>query len=231
MSSSSWCRASAPRPVLTLAQCGPTLPRDFYERPTLEVAPDLIGKRLCVLHPNDALQTGLIVEVEAYLGTEDRASHARLQKRGGSLVPSARSSLMFGPVGLAYVYLIYGLHHCVNVVAHAPGAVGAILIRALRPEGSLAQKSCSGPAKLCAQLGIDRRHNGSSLLGTVQPAPTDAAGQPLAQIFIATPSETPAPLPAQVRSGPRIGVAYAGPDALLPYRFGLANDPDLSRPL
>jgi DNA-3-methyladenine glycosylase len=137
------------------------------------------------------------------------------------MVPTPRSAVMFGPTGRAYVYLIYGMHTCFNVVAHAEDAVGAILIRALHPEEPLPAKSCRGPARLCVALAIERRHNGCSLTAADSPDRTTerlwlSAGAPVAD--------------AEVFRGPRIGVEYAGADALLPYRLGLRGHPDLSRP-
>lgn len=199
------------------------LPLPFYLRPTLEVARALLGMNLCFSAvASEPPRVGRIVEVEAYLGTEDRASHARLVRRGGKLVPSPRSSLMFGRVGRAYVYLIYGMHNCFNVVAHSEGAVGAILIRALAPVhgpgGASDSPSLRGPARLCSAFGIDRRHNGHDLT-TGEPGPDGAlflsAGEPIPDSAVA--------------AGPRIGVDYAGDDALLPYRLVERGSPFLSR--
>jgi DNA-3-methyladenine glycosylase len=192
------------------------LGRKFYARPPLEVAPDLLGQLLCVHGPDGVLRSGRIVEVEAYLGLKDRASHARLRRRGGELVPTERSAVMFGPAGHVYVYLIYGLHHCLNVVAHPQGEVGAILIRALEPEAKLKELNLSGPARLCAAFGIDRSHNGLDLTGKE------------ATIFIAAGKKVP---PSEVTTGPRIGVEYAAEDALLPYRYCVSSSRYLSRPL
>lgn len=190
------------------------LPRAFYERPSLEVARDLLGMHLCRRADGQVL-SGRIVEVEAYGGTEDRASHARLRRIGGKQVPTERSALMFGEVGRSYVYLIYGMHHCFNAVAHAPdpgpGAVGAVLIRALEPGPGVA--GCSGPARLCTSLGIDRRHNGLDLC---------AEGSDLFIADRGTPAQT-------VVATPRIGVDYAGPDAALPYRLCDGESAALSR--
>ena len=126
------------------------LERSFYERPTPEVARDLLG---CVLVRDSSLdggaRWGVIVETEAYTGAEDPASHAA---RG----PTPRNQVMFGEVGLAYVYFIYGCHHCLNVVAHPPGQAGAVLVRALAP---LAR----GPGLLCKELSIDRGFTGWDL--------------------------------------------------------------------
>jgi len=194
------------------------LGRGFYERPPLEVARALLGHRLCARQPSGELYGGRIVEVEAYLGPADRASHARLVRRGGRLVPTERSAVMFGPAGHAYVYLIYGMHHCMNVVAHPPGpnTVGAVLLRALEPEDAAAKLNLAGPARLCAALGIDRRYNGMDLTA------------PDAPLFLTEGEAVP---DAEVYFGPRIGVEYAEEDALLPYRLCVRSSRFLSRPL
>ena len=137
---------------------------DLSEHST-EVAPAILGS---VLHgPNGS---GRIVEVEAYGGADDPASHAA---RG----PTPRSEPMFGPAGVLYVYLIYGMHHCANVVTGPDGDGQAVLIRALEPiEGLAAMRKArpgakrdldltNGPGKLCQALGIDRTHDGLDLLG------------------------------------------------------------------
>lgn len=225
---------TAPRAIGEAAAAA--LPAAFFARPTLTVARELLGVRLCHRLPDGELRAGRIVEVEAYLGPEDKASHARLQRRRGELVPTPRSAIMFGPVGRAYVYLIYGLHHCVNVVAHAEGAVGAVLIRALAPETPLPPSSCRGPAKLCAALAIDRRHNGAILHGWTQPASPAAQGpaeQARAESSLDSclwlASGEPVAEEA-VAYGPRIGVEYAGEDARLPYRLCIRGHAQLSRP-
>jgi DNA-3-methyladenine glycosylase len=136
------------------------LQRDFYARPTVEVARDLLGKRL--VHGRTA---GLIVEVEAYLGAEDKAAHA---SRG--ITP--RTRVIFGPPGHAYVYFIYGMYECLNVVAEPEGTPGCVLIRALQPvEGvDLMRRRrkgqadlAGGPGKLTRAMGITRRQNGADL--------------------------------------------------------------------
>lgn len=210
----------------------------FFARPTLAVARELLGTRLCHRLPSGELRAGRIVEVEAYLGPEDKASHARLQRRRGGLVPTPRSALMFGPVGRAYVYLIYGMHTCFNVVAHDADAVGAVLIRALMPEPPLGPATCRGPARLCVALAIDRRHNGCTLHAvgsatapgppgpsesSASAAPPELAGE---RLWIA-PGEPVGE--EEVARGPRIGVEYAGADALLPYRLCVRGHPHLSR--
>ncbi|MEO7143696.1 MAG: DNA-3-methyladenine glycosylase [Bryobacteraceae bacterium] len=139
------------------------LTREFYERPTVEVARDLLGKVL--VHGRTA---GRIVEVEAYLGGDDRAAHS---SRG--LTP--RTSVLFGPPGHAYVYFIYGMHECFNVVAERNGKPGGILVRAVeplcgvplmkrrRPKARTLVDLTSGPGKLTQALGITRRNNGCNL--------------------------------------------------------------------
>lgn len=143
------------------------LPRDFYARPTLSVAVDLLGQRLVRIWEGRRL-AGRIMEVEAYIGTSDLASHARFGK-------TPRNASMFGPPGHAYVYSIYGVHHCLNVVTEAEEVPAAILIRALEPvEGIEIQQQLRGrhitlrdltrgPGRLCQALAIDRSLDGYDL--------------------------------------------------------------------
>ncbi len=144
------------------------LKRSFYRRPLLEVAPELLGKIL-VRRSGATLTSGRIVEVEAYGGQDDPASHAF---RG----LSERNEVMFGEAGYAYVYFIYGMYYCVNAVCDRPGRAGACLIRALEPlegTGLMMRRRrthdrrnlTNGPGKLCAAMNIDRRLNGCDLLG------------------------------------------------------------------
>ncbi len=144
------------------------LPRAFYARDTVTVARDLLGKRL-VRQLDGQRIAGRIVEVEAYVGEMDRACHAY----GGK---TARNATMFGSPGHAYVYFIYGMHHCVNVVTDREGYAAAVLLRALEPvegvEAMLARRGgkegvdlTNGPAKLCYALGIDRALDGADLVG------------------------------------------------------------------
>ena len=142
------------------------LNRKFYDRSTLQVAKELLGKYL-VMQKDGNLLSGKIVETEAYIGFKDPASHAY---RG--MTP--RNQVMFGDPGYAYVYLTYGMHHCLNLVTEKKGYPAAVLIRALQPaEGIEWMKKrrgrqnlkdlTSGPAKLCQALGIDRSLNGTDL--------------------------------------------------------------------
>jgi DNA-3-methyladenine glycosylase len=160
----------------------PVLPRAFYLRGTVEVARDLIGKILAHRTP-EGLAAGRIVEVEAYLGREDPASHAF---RG----PTPRAKVMFEEGGRAYVYFSYGVHWCVNVVTGPEGTGGAVLIRALEPIAGIGlmrrrrgrealEDLCSGPGKLTRALGIGPALNRADLLAsplTVREGPR-AAGR------------------------------------------------------
>jgi DNA-3-methyladenine glycosylase len=121
----------------------------FYQRPTLVLAPALLGAWLCRRH-GDTVLRGRIVEVEAY--TDDGASHARACRR------TPRNAVMFGPAGHAYVYFTYGMHHCVNVVAERDGVPGAVLLRGL--DGIPA---AHGPGRLCRAFAIDRCLDGLDL--------------------------------------------------------------------
>jgi DNA-3-methyladenine glycosylase len=145
---------------------------------------------------------GKIVETESYTGADDEASHAA---RG----PTSRNQVMFGPAGVVYVYLIYGCHFCLNLVAHPPGGTGAVLIRALEPL-DLALPSTRGPGLLCRALGIDRSFNGLDL----------TVGE---RIWV-VPGERP--LDGEVASGPRIGIRKATERA---WRFWLRGSPWVSR--
>jgi DNA-3-methyladenine glycosylase len=185
------------------------LARDFYLQPTLRVARALLGQILLHDGPEGRI-AGRIVEVEAYRGPRDQAAHSRNGHR------SARNEVMWGPPGRAYVYLIYGLHHCVNVVTQPAGVPEAVLLRALEPvaglplmrarrglaESAPAWRLCRGPGALCQALGITRVQNGGDLVrGPLRIVEGDAV-----------------PV-SQVARTPRIGVDYAGTDAARPWRF------------
>src|SRR5918996_4037253 len=131
------------------------LPRSFYDRDTVDVARDLLGKHL--VHVVAGVErVGRIVEVEAYLGPHDLAAHSA---RG----LTKRTRVMFGPPGHAYVYLIYGMHWCMNVVTQAEGMASAVLLRALEPVRNVEGRT-QGPGLLCKAMGIDRKLNGRDLL-------------------------------------------------------------------
>ena len=143
------------------------LGRSFYARPTLAVAPELLGRMLVFEGPRGPVG-GRIVEVEAYVGTEDPACHAAAGR-------TPRNASMWGRPGHAYVYFTYGMHHCVNVVTEPEGEPAAVLIRALRPALGLPllarrlphrppERRLSGPGLVCAGLGLDRRHDGIDLV-------------------------------------------------------------------
>lgn len=181
-----------------------TLPREFYDRDARDVALDLLGTHL--VHRDDSgLRIGRIVEVEAYLGPHDRAAHSA---RGRT----ARTEIMFGPPGFAYVYLIYGIHCCMNVVAGPEGTAAAVLVRALEPVAGIAART-NGPGLLCSALGIDRRHNGLDLTGD--------------ELFIV--ADPGAPVPRVTRRA-RIGVDYAGHWARRLLRFYITGNAWVSRP-
>ena len=200
------------------------LPRAWYERDSVSLASALLGQ-LVVREVDGQRRVGRIVETEAYAGTDDRASHARAGR-------TRRTEPMFGPAGHAYIYLVYGLHHCLNVVAEGEGRPSAVLIRALEPVAGIAairrarhgssvpvERLLAGPALTCAGLSIDRTLDGHDLtLGR--------------SLWIADGGGPRGPgLPPAIVTGPRIGVAYAGPGwADRPWRFGVADSASLSRP-
>ena len=131
------------------------LPRNFYDRPTIDVAKDLLGK-LLVNHVDGEVRIGKIVETEAYLGPHDLAAHSA---RGRT----KRTEPMFGPPGHAYVYLIYGMYSCMNVVTEPEGHASAVLIRALEPIEGI-EENTKGPGLLCRAMKINRRLSGHDLL-------------------------------------------------------------------
>ncbi len=199
-------------------------PRDVLAGDTLTAGRALLGARL-VREPDEAVpvrREGRIVEVEAYIGPDDRASHARMG-------PTARNRPMFGPPGVAYVYLVYGMHHCLNVVTEAVGRPAALLIRAVEPLAGLDamraarggvraadHRLAAGPGSVGAAFGVDRSFTGIDLC------------DPSAPLHLAArPDDEPEPA---VVSGPRVGIAYAGePWTSVPWRMAVAGSPALSR--
>jgi DNA-3-methyladenine glycosylase len=132
---------------------GKRLPREFYERATLRVARDLLGKVLTLEGPGPT-KAARIVEVEAYLGGRDPASHAY---RGRT----PRTAPMFGPPGRSYVYFVYGMYHCLNVVTERDGVAGAVLLRGAEPLagfGELGPRALAGPGKLARAFGLTTAH-------------------------------------------------------------------------
>lgn len=182
---------------------GRKLTRSFYSRDTLAVAADLIGMHL-VHRTGRRRRVVRIVETEAYQGPEDLAAHS---SRG----LTARTQVMFGPPGHAYVYLIYGFWNCLNVVTRERGVPHAVLLRAGEPVHGIDDKTW-GPGLLCRALAIDRALNGADLCGS--------------QLWIERPQDWQA-RPPPVRAT-RIGVDYAGDWATLPWRFLEARSPYVS---
>lgn len=198
------------------------LPHEFYHRPTLTVARELLG---CVLvrHVEGQRLTGRIVETEAYIGQTDLACHARAGL-------TKRTAVMFGPPGHAYVYLTYGMHWLLNAVTEEEGFPGAVLIRALEPltgldiiaanrPGRAQREWTSGPAKLTQALAIDGQHNGVSLTG--------------ADLYIQANDALDGKLSAgaTIKTGPRIGLGTVPePWFSKPWRLWVAENPYVSKP-
>ncbi|HWC60784.1 MAG TPA: DNA-3-methyladenine glycosylase [Verrucomicrobiae bacterium] len=179
------------------------LPRAFYDRDTIVVARELLGKWL--VHKTDGIERiGKIVEVEAYLGEHDLAAHSSKGR-------TERTKVMFGPPGHVYVYFIYGMHYCMNVVTERDGHASAVLLRALEPVKNISEKT-SGPALLCRALDIDRRWNGHDLLSD--------------DFFIAAPEIAEK---ISIVKRPRIGVDYAKHWAKRLLRFYIKGNPFVSR--
>jgi DNA-3-methyladenine glycosylase len=196
------------------------LPLSFYRRPTTEVARDLLG-RYVVCNDETCRLVLRLVEVEAYLGAADRASHAYGGRR------SRANASLYLPAGHAYVYFIYGMHFCLNAVTGDRIEGGAVLLRAGEPvsgeERMRARRGlpetvrpgdiAGGPGKLCQALGVDRRFDGVALS---RGALRLTHGEPVAG--------------ASIGIGSRIGVAYAGEAAGWPLRFAVRGHPHVSRP-
>ena len=191
------------------------LTRDFFDRPTLDVARDLLGKTL-VRRLGGRTLSGMIVETEAYIGPEDLACHASKGK-------TARTATMFGPAGVAYVYMIYGFYFCLNAVTEAEGYPAAVLIRAVEPLENIAvmrklRKNpardtdiASGPGKLCMAMSIDKSLNGAELGGR--------------ELWV----EDRNLACGEVSASPRIGVDYAGAYRDKPWRLFASGNPHVSK--
>jgi DNA-3-methyladenine glycosylase len=241
--SSSRCSASSSRtisssssPALRLS----VVDRALFAGPTLEAARGLLGTRL-VRDDETGFRSGRIVEVEAYIGVADRASHARFG-------PTTRNRPMFGPPGHAYVYLVYGMYDCLNIVTEPVGSPAAVLVRAIEPLDGLEQmrqsrtalhatrrktpprappgpardladhRLASGPGLVAAAFGIDVTWTGTDLCDARSPLRLEARS-----------ADEPAP---SIRATPRIGIAYAGaPWTEHAWRFVIAGHPSASGPV
>ena len=211
------------------------IPRDFFARLSVPVAPDLLG---CVLeHQTEAgLVAVELTEVEAYTGASDPASHAYHGK-------TARNAVMFGPPGHAYVYFTYGMHFCVNLVCLGNGSASAVLLRAGRiiegEELARARRTgdrkvipfrdlARGPARLCQALDIDRSLDGADVCVPESPLRMrwpDASTTARSAAVLARGDDPPKPPRGRVLSGPRVGVSAA---AEVPWRFWVEGEPTVS---
>jgi DNA-3-methyladenine glycosylase len=184
------------------------LPSEFYLRDTIEVARALLGKKMVHVLPGGRRLSGIIVETEAYLGVEDPAAHSF----GGRL--TERTAAMYEGGGISYIYFIYGMYYCFNVVTGHPGHPEAVLIRALEPlEGVELMQTlhahprpphelANGPGKLCQALRLDKTLNRVSLLSD--------------NLYIAEARDV---MESEIEESPRVGVGYAADAALWPLRF------------
>jgi DNA-3-methyladenine glycosylase len=211
------------RMVLTVNLCNlrtipMKLPREFYTRSdVLEVARDLLGKKLVVPNRKGTRVSGIIVETEAYRGPEDRASHAYAGRR------TNRTETMYGLGGTAYVYFVYGMYNQFNVVTNFENIPHAILVRAVEPlegldimrrrrKGRSEYELTSGPGRLCIAMGIDRALDKADLLKE--------------RVWI---EEGISISPRDIARGPRIGIDYAEKWVTKPWRFWLKDNPFVSR--
>lgn len=195
------------------------LTKDFYDRDTLTVARDLLGRELVRVMEDGTVLRCVITETEAYIGRLDKACHAYGYKR------TPRTETLFAPPGTAYIYLIYGMYHCLNFVTEAEGEPAAVLIRGAAPaaNGDIIAKNrfgckeknmtsyqrknfLNGPGKLCRGLDLTRAQNGLDLTG------------PAGGLWVCR--GTP-PSPSQIQTGKRIGIDYAQEAVHFPWRFYL----------
>ena len=190
------------------------LSREFFEQDTCTVAKSLLGCRLIRRDAEGGVTAGIIVETEAYCGYADAACHSYKGK-------SERTRAMFGPRGHAYIYLIYGMYHCFNVVSGPPGEPEAVLIRALEPVEGLdllrrrrgtdkVRNLMSGPGKLCMAMDIHRGLYGVDLLGD-------------ANLYLEAADDLP-----EITASKRINIGYAGEAADYPWRFSVKDNPFVS---
>ena len=195
------------------------LTRDFYNRDTLAAARDLLGRDIVRVMEGGTELVCRITETEAYIGRMDKACHAYGYKR------TPRTETLFAPPGTAYIYLIYGMYHCLNFVTEAEGEPAAVLIRGAAPveNGDIIAKNrfhckenelnayqrknfLNGPGKLCRGLALTRTQNGLDLT------------RPEGGLYL-IPGRPPAP--EEIRTGPRIGIDYAEEAVSFPWRFWL----------
>lgn len=185
------------------------LPLSFYIRPeVVQISRELLGKYLFT-NIGGVLTGGMIVETEAYAGSGDRACHAHLNRR------TKRTEIMYHEGGVAYVYLVYGLHALFNIITNKEGKADAVLIRAIEPTAgkeemlrrrrlsTITPQLTAGPGVMAQALGIHPGHYGSDLAGDSIWVEDQGVRVPEADII----------------AGPRVGINYAGEDALLPWRF------------
>jgi DNA-3-methyladenine glycosylase len=197
------------------------LPRDFFARSAPELAPALLGAWV-VSETADGLAAVRLVETEAYGGPDDLASHARAGL-------TRRTAPMFGPPGHGYVYLVYGMHHCLNVVCARDGEAGAVLLRAGEPVAGVElmrarrgrprdadARLAAGPARLCQALAVDRTMDGHDL----------TIGR---ELWLSLPGADEPVRDSEIVVGPRVGVGYAGEWAARPWRFWIRGHPSVSR--
>lgn len=190
------------------------LPRSFYQQDGVAAAKALLGKTLVHVTP-EGVTKGVIVETEAYMGPADAAAHSYKGR-------TARTEIQYGPGGFSYVYLIYGMYSCMNIVVNEPEHPEVVLLRALEPVEGLSLMAarrkqekrtalCSGPGKLCRAMAIDQSCYGMDLCGDT--------------LFL---EETPGLPPFSIDAGPRIHIDYAGDARDYPWRFTVSGSPYLS---
>lgn len=190
------------------------LSRDFYQRSALEVAKDLLGCSL-VHESEEGITKGRIVEVEAYMGNQDLAAHSYNNR-------SSRTEIQYGEGGFAYIYLIYGMYYCMNIVTNSIDQPEVVLLRALEPlEGielmKLRRKTdklynlCSGPGKLCTAMGINKSHYGMDLCGK--------------QLYVETPDQKDL---LEIVASKRINIDYAGEAKDYLWRYTIKDSKYLS---
>ncbi len=195
---------------------------DFYQRDTLLVARELLGK-LLVHESSEGVTAGRIVEVEAYIGPADRASHAYKDLR------SSRTEIQYGPGGFSYVYQIYGMYYCFNIVTQIAGRPEVVLVRALEPVDGLGlmasrrkiddskpyrlSKLATGPGRLCQAMAITRKHYGNDLCAGCLYLLDDGMKIDIHAIL----------------TTPRINIDYAGEARDYPWRFIIANNTFVSK--